>query len=161
MKFNETIHSFEAIIQKVSGIDAAYISVPFDVEKVYSTKANVKVKVTFDGHPYRGLIANMGNGHCIGVRKDIREAIGKSAGDTVTVTVKKDTDARVVKVSPEIQKILTKNSQARSFFNTLSYTNQKEYVLWISSAKKTETKEKRLSEILTKLLAGKKNPSEK
>jgi uncharacterized protein YdeI (YjbR/CyaY-like superfamily) len=47
------------------------------------------------------------------------------------------------------------------FFEELSFTNKKEYVLWINDAKKEETREKRLVETLEKLKAGKKNPSEK
>jgi uncharacterized protein YdeI (YjbR/CyaY-like superfamily) len=100
-------------------------------------------------------------GHILGVRKDIREAIGKQVGDVVNVTLEKDEEERIVDVPNELQKLLSKNSNARKFFDSLSYTNRKEYALWIRSAKKEETKAKRLSEIIPRLLAGKKNPSEK
>ena len=36
-----------------------------------------------------------------------------------------------------------------------------EYVVWLESAKKPETKQKRLLEAIEKLLSGKRNPSEK
>jgi hypothetical protein len=140
----------------------AFISVPFDVEQEYGTKGQVKVNVTFDGHPYRGVIANMGTGsHIIGVRKDIREAIGKQPGDIVTVTIEKDEKERAVDVPRELKSLLSKNAKAKSFYDSLSFTNRKEYAVWISTAKKEETKTKRLKAILPKLLSGKKNPSEK
>jgi hypothetical protein len=140
----------------------AFISVPFDVEQEYGTKGQVKVNVTFDGHPYRGVIANMGTGsHIIGVRKDIREAIGKGPGDIVVVTIEKDDKERVVDVPAELNSLLSKNAKAKSFYDSLSFTNRKEYAVWISTAKKEETKTKRLKAILPKLLSGKKNPSEK
>jgi hypothetical protein len=143
-------------------MDIAYIAIPFDVEKVYGTKGQIKVKVTFDGHPYRGVIANMGTGcHIIGVRKDIRKAIGKEVGDIVNVTIEKDEAERIVEVPEDLKNLLSKNRQAREFYDSLSFTNRKEYALWISSAKKDETREKRLKDALTKLLAGKKNPAEK
>jgi hypothetical protein len=143
-------------------MDIAYIAIPFDVEKVYGTKGQVKVRVTFDGHPYRGVIANMGTGcHIIGVRKDIRKAIGKEVGDVVNVTIEKDEEERIVEVPEDLETLLSKNRQAREFYDSLSFTNRKEYALWISSAKKDETREKRLKDALTKLLAGKKNPAEK
>jgi hypothetical protein len=143
-------------------MDIAYIAIPFDVENVYGTKGQVKVKVTFDGHPYRGVIANMGTGcHIIGVRKDIRKAIGKEVGDIVNVTIEKDEEERVVDMPEDLKKLIFKNRQAREFYESLSYTNRKEYAVWISSAKKEETREKRLEQTLSKLLGGKKNPSEK
>jgi hypothetical protein len=143
-------------------MDIAYIAIPFDVENVYGTKGQVKVKVTFDGHPYRGVIANMGTGcHIIGVRKDIRKAIGKEVGDIVNVTIEKDEEERVLDMPEDLKKLLSKNRQAHEFYESLSYTNRKEYAVWISSAKKEETREKRLEQTLSKLLSGKKNPSEK
>ena len=76
---------FEITLLKPPDIDGAYFIVPFDVPEVYGTKAQVKVRGTIDGYPYRGSIANMGEGHCMVVKKEIREVIGKSSGDTVKV----------------------------------------------------------------------------
>ena len=52
------------------------------------------MEATFDGVPYSGSIVNMGvkndDGsvcYIIGIRKDIRKAIGKEPGDTVLVTI--------------------------------------------------------------------------
>jgi hypothetical protein len=155
--------SFHAILEGSDPrIDAVYVSIPFDVEKIFGTKGQVKVKATFDGHPYRGSLANMGTGcHIIGVRKEIRQAISKNVGDHIRVTIEKDSEKRVVEVPIELRKILNKNPKVKSFFGKLSYTNQKEYAQWITSAKKQETKENRLSLALIKLHSGKRNPSEK
>lgn len=46
---------------------------------------------------------------------------------------------------------------ARSFYETLSYTNQKEYIVWIESAKKQETRQKRLALMVEKLTDKKKS----
>jgi hypothetical protein len=156
-------HSFTAVLENENkGMDTAFIAIPFDVEKIYGTRGQVKVKVTFDKHPYRGVMANMGAGcHQIGVRKDIRKAIGKNVGDSVLVTIEKDSEERIVNVPADLQRILSKNHKARSLFEALSFTNRKEYALWISSAKKPETRDRRLSQVVTKLLGGKKNPAEK
>jgi bifunctional DNA-binding transcriptional regulator/antitoxin component of YhaV-PrlF toxin-antitoxin module len=154
---------FKAILENPDQkMDVAYVTIPFDVEKVYGTKGQVKVNATFDGYPYRGVIANMGTGcHIIGIRKDIRKAIGKQVGDVVSVTIEKDEQERVVEIPAVLKMILTKNAKAKAFYDSLSHTNRKEYAGWISSAKKEETKAARLKAIVTKLLAGKRNPSEK
>lgn len=141
-------------------MDTAYVSVPFSVYEVYGTKGHVKVNATFDGYSYRGILANMGTGcHIIIVRQDIRKAIGKNVGDFVTVTLEKDTAERIVDIPADLQKVLAKHVKAKKFFDSLSYTNRKEYAVWISSAKKEETRLKRLAAAIEKLNHEKKNPA--
>jgi hypothetical protein len=155
--------TFEAILESDRPeLDVAYVSVPFDVEQVYGTRGQVKVKATFDGHAYRGVLANMGLGcHQIGVRKDVRKAIGKGVGDKVFVTLERDLEERIVNVPEELQKLFAENLKAKAFYDSLSFTNRKEYALWISSAKRPETRKRRLKQILEKLSIGKKNPGDK
>ena len=68
---------------------------------------------------------------------------------------------KIVTLSKEFTDLLNKNPSCKKFFDSLSFTNQKEYATWISSAKRPETLKKRLEQSLFKLEAGKKNPSEK
>lgn len=155
--------AFTAIFEKPDdGMDTAYISVPFDVNEMYGTNGQVKVKALFDGYPYRGILANMGTGcHVILLRKDVRQAIKKQVGDPVNAILEKDTEERTVEIPQELQKALTKHPKAKGFFDTLSYTNRKEYAVWIRDAKKEETQEKRLKDTIEKLLKGLKNPTQK
>src|SRR5690606_30908088 len=134
-------------------------TIPFDVKRVYGTKGHVKVKAQFDGYPYRGIIANMGTGgHILIARKDIRQAIQKKAGDVVSVEIRQDTDDRIVDVPEALDSVLQRHPEAKRFYETLSYTNRKEYASWIRDAKKDETREKRLKAVVEKLMAKKKNP---
>jgi len=157
---SEKIYKFEAVIQNggEKWPEAACVSLPFSVEEEFGTKGQVKVKATFDGESYRGSIANMGAGHILILRNDIRAAIGKSHGDTVTITVQKDTEERVVEV-PEVLKAEFKiHPKAEDFYNSLSYTNRKEYARWIDTAKREETKAKRLQKTIEMLLSEVKHP---
>ncbi len=84
---NGRTYVFDAVIQKVEGIDGAYVEIPFDVREAFG-RGRVKVRATFDGVPYDGSVVRMGtHGHIIGLRKDIRAAIGKQPGDAVRVTL--------------------------------------------------------------------------
>lgn len=84
---NTKIYEFDAIIQKVPNIDGAYVEFPFDVRKEFR-KGRVKVNAEFDGVPYQGSLVRMKTAsHIIGIRKDIRAAIGKQPGDTVHVKI--------------------------------------------------------------------------
>jgi hypothetical protein len=91
---NAKTYEYDAAIQKVDGIDAAFVAFPYDLRAELG-KGRVKVHATFDGVGYVGSIVNMGvknsDGsicYIIGLRKDIRARIGKQAGDTVAVTVR-------------------------------------------------------------------------
>lgn len=87
---NPRTYEFDAVLQKVPDLDGAYVEFPFDVRREFG-KGRVKVQAAFDGHPYRGSLVRMGTEcHIIGVRKDIRAAIGKQPGDTVRVTIRED-----------------------------------------------------------------------
>ena len=90
---NKKQYSFKAVIEKVPGIDGAYIKFPFDIKKEFG-KGRVKVHAEFDGVPYDGSIVNMGvknpDGsicYILGILKEIRLKINKQPGDIVHVTV--------------------------------------------------------------------------
>lgn len=82
------IYEFDAEIKKVPDINGAYIEIPFDVKAEFG-KGRVPVYATFDGVAYEGSLVRMKTPcHIIGIRKDIREQIGKQPGDRIHVTLK-------------------------------------------------------------------------
>ncbi|MBS6006551.1 MAG: DUF1905 domain-containing protein [Clostridium baratii] len=142
---------FEAKLIKVPDKNASYIEIPFDVLEVYGSK-RVKVKAIFDGIEYRGSIVKMGTDcHIIGVTKEIREKINKTFGDTVFVTLEKDLVERIVEIPDDFKSKLEKNISANDFFNTLSFSCQKKYINYITSAKKDTTRNSRIIKSIEKL----------
>lgn len=153
------VYEFDAVIKKAETLDSGYVEFPFDVEKEFGTKGQVKVIVTFDGYEYRGSLAKMGH-HChfVGLTKQVRRAIGRNPGDIIHVVLKHDTEPRTVDVPEDFQTLLNQYPEAKAFFEKLSFSNRKHYVQWITSAKKTETRERRLLESIDKLSNGIKHP---
>ena len=85
---NNKEYKFNAVIKKVQDMDAAYIEFPYDVKEEFG-KGRVKVTAFFDGFEYNGILVKMQTTcHIIGIRKDIRKAINKQAGDTIEVIIK-------------------------------------------------------------------------
>ncbi|ELC8442339.1 DUF1905 domain-containing protein [Clostridium perfringens] len=145
------VYKFEAVIKKHPDKDATFIEIPFDVEETFGSK-RVKVKAKFDEVEYRGSIVKMGLPcYMIGITKAIRKEIGKEAGDSISVEIEKDEEERVVELPEDFKLALDKNKAAKDFYESLSYSAKRKYVQWITGAKKSETREKRISEAVIKL----------
>ena len=148
-------HTFTATIQNAGG-GGAFVEVPFDVEKAFGSK-KPKVKAMIEGVPYRGLLVRMGSDHhLLIILKEIREQIGKTFGDEVKITVEPDTEPRVIEVPAGLKKAFKAEKAAKTFFDKLSYTHQREYVMWINEAKKEETRQSRIVRSIEMLKKGKK-----
>jgi len=96
--------------------------------------------------------------HILGITQEIRSIIRKQPGDIVHVVLKQDDSPRVVEIPEDFSRLLEEYEQAKKFFNSLSYTNKKAYVKWITSAKKEETRNKRLEKSIKMLVTEVKHP---
>jgi hypothetical protein len=148
-------YSFTATIQAAPvGSGGAFVSFPYDVEKEFGAKGRVAVHATFDNIPYRGsLVACGGPNHMLGILKSIREQLGKNLGDPVNVEIWRDETVRTVELPADFAALLKKEN-LREAFDSLSYTHRKEYVRWITEAKKEETRARRLAKSVEMLRAG-------
>jgi len=72
-----------------------------------------------------------------------------------------DVDKKIITLREDIKQALEQNPQALANYEKLSWSNRKEYVLWILTAKQEKTREERLAKMVEKLKVGKKNPAEK
>ncbi|RYF16680.1 MAG: hypothetical protein EOO42_16330 [Flavobacteriales bacterium] len=72
-----------------------------------------------------------------------------------------DVANKIITLPDDLANELSENQQALNFYNSLSYSNRKEYVLWVISAKQEKTRLDRIQKTAEKLTLGKKNPSDK
>ena len=140
-------HTFTATIIDAGG-GGAFVEVPFDVEATFGSK-RPKVKALIEGVPYRGTLVRMGSeNHILIILKSIREQVGKTFGDEIKVSVEADVEERVATVPAELKRVFKSDKEAKSAFEKLSYSHQKEYVKWIEEAKKAETRARRVEQAI-------------
>ena len=133
---------YDAIILKDEEHNGSYCEIPFDVFKTFGKK-RVKMKALIDAVEYRGLLTPMGGEYGLFMNKTVREKVGKTFGDIVHVSIEEDTEPRVVEIPEDLLQLMLEN-EVKSFFDSLSFTHQKEYVQWILDAKREETRQNRL-----------------
>ena len=149
-----TKKTLKATIQNAGG-GGGFVEVPFDVEEVFGSK-RPRVRALIEGVPYRGLLVRMGGpNHMLIILKGIREQIGKTFGDEIQITVEPDLEERVIEIPRDLMKELKKDKEAKAFFDKLSYTHRKEYVNWVTEAKKEETRQSRIIKTIEMLKKGK------
>lgn len=147
---------FRVLLEKAVGMDSASITVPFDVVKVFGSRARVPVRGTINGFPYRSSIFPMDGRHLLIVNKAMREGAQVKGGEVVSVVMERDDEPRVITPPRDFARAIKASKEAQAFWKTLSYTHQKEHVRAIEEAKRPETRARRIEKAIEMLTAGKK-----
>ena len=112
------------------------------------------VKVTVNGtYTFDGRVGRMGGENLLGFNKAVRAAAGVEAGDTVDVIIVADIAERAVAIPEDLTIALT-DAGVSDMFVALAPSHRKEYVRWITEAKRPETRSKRIAETVAKIGKG-------
>jgi hypothetical protein len=147
------MQQFRAVIE-AHGKTATGIEVPAEVVEALGPSRRPKVRATVAGHTYRSSVASMGGRFLLGVSAEVRRAANVGAGDEVDVALELDEETREVVVPDDFAEALAAVPAARAFFDGLSYSQRRWFVLGIEEAKKPETRVRRIDKAVTRLAEG-------
>ncbi len=145
--------TFSATVVQAEGKNATGIQVPAAAVEALGSQKRPKVLVHLNGYTYRSTIAPFGNVFMLPVSAEHRAAAGIQAGDQVEVTLELDTEPRTVDVPPDLAAALAEQPGATAAFDALSSSIRREYVRQVESAKAYETRQRRITTIVTKVAA--------
>ena len=140
----------------LAGKTATGIEIPPEVVESLGAGKKPPVAITINGHTYRSTVASRGGRFLVGVSAENRAAADVAAGDKIEVELELDDKPREVRVPDDLAAALDRDAKAKSFFEKLTYSQKKWYVLPIEEAKKQETRERRLDKALQMLRDGRK-----
>lgn len=137
---------FDAELELHPSDGGVFLFLPFDVPEVFGQKGAVQVRGTLDGFPFRlSLSLDEDGNYILKVDKHLRNTIGKTWGATVHVALRPDTDAPDFELPADLQRALERVGLV-SRFHQLPYPDRREFVQWISRAKKPEARMARIQE---------------
>src|SRR3981189_4008044 len=101
--------SFKATLERIpSRLGWVIIRIPFDVSKVWGTRAKVRVKGEINGFAFRAAVFPTSKGyHCMLIKRSMQTGANAVLGETVHFRLVPDTAKRVALVPAELQRILT------------------------------------------------------
>jgi hypothetical protein len=128
------------------------VEIPEAVVKQLGAGKRVPVRVTLNGAKYRSTIAVYGGRYYLPARKEVRDAAKLVVGGRAKVSLELDTSPRTVEVPADLARALSA-AKLRSGFDAFSFSHRKEFVEWITSAKRAETRSARIPKVVAQVRA--------
>jgi Bacteriocin-protection, YdeI or OmpD-Associated/Domain of unknown function (DUF1905) len=111
------------------------------------------VIITINGHSWRSRVAIMRGRYLLGLSNANRHAAGVTTGEEVDIELELDTEPRPVIVPEDFARALDAHPVARAAYDRLPRGRKREHVRAIESAKKPETRKRRIEAALATLQA--------
>lgn len=148
-----SMQHFETIIKKSGG--RTFIEIPFNPNDVWGEKSRHYITGAVNSCRVRGALGLDGRIYFLSLGATWRRDNGLDAGAKVDVTLSPE-GPQAESMSLDIAKALESNPQAQAFFQSLATFYRNNYIKWIESAKRPETRSKRIDEMIELLKAGQK-----
>ena len=148
-----------------------FLTLPKEASRKLPSRGQVTVEGTLNGHPFTATLEPDGQGdHWLKVDRKLREAAGGpapglEAGDVVTLEIAPVTEEPEPKVPADLRKALAAAPKgapgkpgAREAWSDITPTARRDFIHWITSPKKPETRAKRIATACDMLAKGKRRP---
>ena len=156
-KSTETIKFKAKLLRPATPKGAAwtFLVLPAAASKQLPTRSMVTVDGTLAGQPIQATLEPDGQGsHWLKVDKALREAAGVAAGDSVALEMAPVEKEPEPKVPADLKQALAGNAAAKAMWAEITPVARRDWIHWITSGKKAETRVKRIAVACDKLACG-------
>lgn len=138
----------------------SFLALPQEASDPLPSRAMTSVEGTFNGVPFAATLEPDGRGgHWLRVEPELREAVGAEVGETVTLEIAPATVEPEPRVPADLREALDAALPlARETWSSITPLARRDWIHWIVSGKKAETRVKRIGVALSKLSAGDRRP---
>src|SRR5215831_12588339 len=127
------------------------LEVPPEVVESLGQGKRPRVTITINGYSWKSRVAIMRGRYLLGLSIANRQAAGVAIGDEVEVELEFDPDPRLVIEPADFARALDTDPIARTVYERLPDGRKREHVRAIESAKKPETRIRRIESALATL----------
>jgi hypothetical protein len=142
---------FQSAIQKLGS--RVGILIPFDPNQVWGQKERHDIHGTINGQRIRGKLEMQPEGYVLSLGPTWRRGCNIDVDAQVTVVIEPE-GPHLGNLAEDVATALTGAPAALIFFNSLPTFYRKNYLRWIESAKRPETRAARIVEMTALLEAG-------
>ncbi|HMQ33831.1 MAG TPA: YdeI/OmpD-associated family protein [Chloroflexaceae bacterium] len=148
-----TTQRFKTTVSKADS--RTFIALPFDPNEVWGVKQRHHITGSINGCAVRGSLSSDGNQYVLPLGAAWRRDNSVAAGAEVEVELSPE-GPQADALAPDIGAALESEPEARAFFEALATFYRNGYIRWIEGARRPETRQARVTELLSLLKAGKK-----
>jgi hypothetical protein len=130
------------------------LEIPPEVVEALGDGKRPRVVITINGHSWKSRVAIMRGRYLLGLSNANRQAAGVVTGDEVEVDVEFDAEPPVVAEPADFARALDADPVARAAYDRLAYSHKREHVRAIETAKRPETRLRRIEQAVAMLRAG-------
>lgn len=135
--------------------DGRFLVLPAAASAKLPARSMVSVEGTFAGVAFQATLEPDGEGsHWLKVDEALRQAAGVDAGDTVALEIAPMAEEPEPAVPADVRKALAANAAAKATWDDITPVARRDWIHWITSGKKAETRTKRIAVAGDKLAKG-------
>src|SRR6184192_4704192 len=133
-----------------------FLTLPKNASAKLPSRGMTPIECTINGSPFQAVLEPDGQkSHWLKVDRKLREAAGADAGDVVTLEIAPAAEEPEPTVPADLQKALAAAPKARALWSNITPISRRDWIHWIASAKRPETRARRVDNACAMLAAGK------
>ncbi len=133
----------------------SFLVLPKAASAKLPTRSMVTVAGTLDGAPFQATLEPDGAGsHWLKVEKKLRDAAGAEIGAMIELEIAPVTEEPEPKLPTDLRKALAAHPAALATWKDITPVARRDWIHWIGSGKKAETRVKRIDVTCDKLASG-------